>query len=170
MASLLVVEDGSIVLNANSYNPTVDIKSYASLRGRTLPDDDALIEAYAIRAMDYIESFAEQFKGVRTVGLDQPLEWPRSGAIIDDVEIDDDYMPLQLLRAQNQLVIEQAAGVVLQPTLTLVGRVKRKKTGPLETEWFDSVQSGFQPIIPAVDAFLSPLLNLSSFGLRTLRV
>lgn len=168
MATTLVVEDGSNVANANSFNTLAEIKAYALLRRRTLPDDDELLEGYAIRAMDYLSSFEDQYKGDRT-NDDQTLSFPRSDLVIRNTDFPEDEMPAEIKSAQCQLVIEMAAGVILQPTFVLSDRVKRKKIGVLETEWFDGMQSGNEPMVPAVDALLSPLLRMT-FGLTTVRV
>jgi len=164
----LIVEDGTIVANANSYNSLVTIKAYAALRSRVLPDDDDVVTGYAIRAMDYLSTFGEQYKGLRSSAL-QFLDWPRSGVTIDTVEIDSDFMPFNLLSAQNQLVIEQANGVELLPTYIRDRAVKRKKIGPLETEWFDNSAVGILPTLTLVDLMLTSLLN-QTFTLRTVRV
>lgn len=168
MATTLIPEDGTNVADANSFNTLTEIKAYATLRRRTLPDDDELIEGYAIRAMDYLSSFEDQYKGDRTYD-DQTLSFPRSDLVIRNTDFPEDEMPAEIKNAQCQLVIEMAAGVILQPTFVLEGRIKRKKVGPLDTEWFDGMQSGNEPMIPAVDALLSPLLRMS-FGLVTVRV
>jgi hypothetical protein len=164
----LVVEDGTIVANANSYNDLTTIKAYAVARNRVLPDDDEIVSGYAIRAMDYLESFREQYKGTIT-DLTQTLQFPRTGVVIDDIELGENAIPGLIIAAQNQLIIEQSAGIVLQPTLVREGRVKRKTIGPITTEWFDSEATGIAPQITAVDIMIGPLLNMQ-FGLRTLRV
>lgn len=164
----LLVEDGSIVAGANSYNDLDEIKVYALARNRVLPDDDEIISGYAIRAMDYLETFREQYKGTVTDPA-QSLQFPRTSVVIDDIALDPNTIPALIKAAQNQLVIEQASGVELQPTLVLADRVKRKKIGPIDTEWFDGQSTGIAPQIAAVAAMIGPLLNIS-FGLRTNRV
>jgi hypothetical protein len=162
----LIVEDGTGIDGANSYSDLVAIRAYATLRGRTLPVDDDLVIAYAIRAMDYLESFRDEYFGTETYD-DQSLAFPRD-VLVNDVEIIG-YMPQLLLNAQMQLVIELSNGLELFPTFVRDGRVKRKKIGPLETEWFDGNQTGLSPIIISIDWMLAGLLR-QSFTLKTQRV
>lgn len=168
MATTLIVEDGSIITNANSYNDIAAIKAYAALRGFALNDDDAITENQAILAMDYIESFRQNFKGIPTVGLLQSLSWPRTYVIVGEDEYLTDYIPPMLKSAQCRLVVDINKGIDLLPSFATLDRLKKNKTGPLEKEWFES--PSIAPVLTAADALLAPLLEQSSFGLRTVRV
>ena len=55
----LIVEDGTGLPDANSYCDLDEIRSYAADRGVALSSDDAIIIAFAIKATDYLESYAE---------------------------------------------------------------------------------------------------------------
>jgi len=104
----IVVEDGSIVAGANSYVTEAEFITYAESRGVTIATaDDA--DAMLIKAADYLESFAAQFKGVK-VERDQSLSWPRSGAVIEDWEWSNDEIPRQVLNAQLAVALEIKAG------------------------------------------------------------
>lgn len=165
----LVVQTTVVDPTANSYGSLVLIKDFANMRGRILPDDDAIIEAYAIRAMDYIESFRDQYKGEPSTGALQTLSFPRDGVQLGNMVMEDNFIPAMIVSAQAQLVVEQSLGVELQPTFVMQNRVKRKKIGPLDTEWFDGASTGIAPIIATVDVLLAPLFR-QFFGLRTQRV
>jgi hypothetical protein len=165
MPVTLLVEDGTNVAGANSFVTLDEIKAYATARNRVIPDDDELLAQYAIRAMDYIVSFRNDFNGERTYD-DQPLPFPRSNLYIDRVLFDQTKIPVEIKNVQCQLVIEIAAGVELFPT-TQGQNVKRKRVGPLETEWFDP--GGFV-MVRSVEMLLGPLLARDKFTLRTQRV
>lgn len=151
----LIVEDGTIVANANSYGTLAQIREYVSARGVVLPIDDEIVSQYAIRAMDYIGSFSTRFKGVRT-SLLQSLNWPRTGVIIDGVEVAPDYMPPQLLKAQAAATAEISKGTELMPIST-GAQVRAERIGPLAVEYFS--QRGVTITIPVVDTLLEPLLE-----------
>jgi hypothetical protein len=104
----IVVEDGSIVTGANSYVSRADVIAYAASRGVTLADTTAT-DALLIKACDYLESFAKQFKGDRYT-RDQALCWPRGGAVIEGYEWSADEIPRQVVSAQCALVVELNAG------------------------------------------------------------
>lgn len=73
-----IVEDGTIVLEANSYCDLVTADTYFANRNvSTWTGEDSVKQAALIKATDYIElRFSERFKGVR-VSENQPLSWPR---------------------------------------------------------------------------------------------
>ena len=96
---------------------------------------------------------------------------PVTGEIIGPAPpLDPNTIPPNIIKAQCQCCVEQNNGVVLMPTFVQTSRVKRKKIGPLETEWFDNAQTGVQPIIPSVSNLLTNLINQSQFTLTTVRV
>lgn len=162
----LIKEDGSHVSGANSYSELAEIRAYAEARGRTLPIDDETVEAYAIRAMDYLESFRDRYKGSKAID-GQGLQWPRTDVVIDNVAFAEDAIPIELQNAHSQLTIDVASGVELFPVRTSLQNVRRKKVGPLETEWFEG--GGVSPILTALSAYLKPLLRTTA-ALTTVRV
>jgi len=162
----LIIETGAIVADANSFVTLEEIREYAEARGRTLPVDDEDLEPFAHRAMDYIKSRRGDFDGTR-VSDTQPLPFPRTGMYIDNVLIADDFMPLELIELQCALTVELANGLDLFPVQTGQA-VKRKKTGPLEKEFFGP---SLIVSVPILDALIEPLLGSGGrFALRVRRV
>lgn len=167
MAIDIIVEDGSNVTGANSYADLDEVKAYAAMRGFNLGNDDEKIKARMILAMDYIESFGSKFGGEPTY-VDQSLSWPRYGF----GDFASNYMPPNLLKAQAQLVVEQANGIVLMPTNAGGAFITKEKVGPIETEYSEAIAlsgSANNPSMPAVDALLSGLFRSGSFRLKTYR-
>lgn len=157
----LIVEDGTGVLNANSYNTLAEIKLYGSLRGADL-GLDAEIEVQSFLAMDYLEAKRLYFQGTKTLET-QELQFPRYNVFIDGYEVGANVIPVCLKKAQCQLIIEQANGATLMPT-QLEAAVKREIVGPIETEYAVSVGAINQPVFSAVDALLEPLMKTSALG------
>lgn len=162
----LVIEDGSIVSGANSYATVAEAREYASLRGVTLSATDATVETLLIKAMDYLETFADRYKG-EIVDEEQSLSWPRYYATYRGYEISGDAIPDAIKRAQMQAAIELHNGVDLLPTET-GARVKREEVGPIKTE-YDLSRSPSLPSMPALEALLSGLLNTGGFAYVTRR-
>lgn len=162
----LTVEDGSIVTGANSYISLAEARAYATARGVTLSAVDAELEPLIIKATDYLESFAERYKG-EVVEYDQPLSWPRLYADFRGYEIDATTIPESLKRAQMQAVIEINNGVDLLPTET-GARVKREEVGPIKTE-YDTARSPALPNMPMLESILGPLLKAGGFSYVTRR-
>lgn len=165
----LVVEDGSLVVGANSYVSLADARAFATARGFSLPSDDAVLEPLLIKAMDYLESKRAEYKGTK-VESTQALQWPRQDVYIDGFLFDYQAIPVELVSAQVQLAIEQHVNEVeLNPTDD--GKfITKDKTGPLETEFSARYSSKF-PTITAVDRFVAVLLKRGGgFGLKSKRI
>ena len=74
----LIVEDGTLVANANSYVDLATARTYSIARNVVPCADDVLLEGNLIRAMDFIESHRDDFKGW-LVKETQALQFPRLG-------------------------------------------------------------------------------------------
>ncbi len=172
MASILVVEDGTIVNGANSYATLVEARAYALARGVTLSAVDAVLDSQMIKAVDYLESKRARYQGSK-VDASQALQFPRSGVVIDGLEVAADAIPALLKSAQIQLAMQISAGVDLMPTTT-GPFVIEDTVGPLTTKYSDKVGVNALPEIPAVDALLDPLFTVvgisSGAFLKTVRV
>lgn len=173
MPITIIVEDGTNVTGANSYIAVQEARDYAWIRGITLPADDDQVAAMLIRSMDYIESFRNDFKGLKTYN-NQSLQWPRSHVEIDGQQFSPYEIPIELKRALSQAVVEvNAGGAFMQATTGQV--VKREKVDVLETEYMTAAEAGSDvvfgsPQYPAIDAHLEPLLKSDgAFFLKTVR-
>lgn len=171
---MLIVENGSLVAGANSYNSFSQLRDYATARGVTLPAVDAELEILAIKAMDYLESFEGRWKGSRVV-ITQALSWPREFVYIVGYMsypgFTDNVIPSQVIRAQAQLVIELHNGLDLMPIRSSGSTLIREKIGPIENEWSPDSETR-SPYIPQIDGLLRDFFEFSvnAFALRTVRV
>ena len=173
----LIVEDGSIVSDANSYVTRAAIIAYAGARGVLLADD-ATTDEIAIKAVDYLELFRDKYIGTEVQPGVQALAWPRTGARIGKTVFPDDAIPRQITAAQLALCLIAAEGVTLIPTTGAGtgggggGALTREKIGPLEFEYSTDAAAGegVLPIMPQVDALLAPLLSAWGGPTRTYRV
>ncbi|TKU41553.1 hypothetical protein FDW94_17960 [Citrobacter sp. wls757] len=87
----------------NSYASVVDLRTFATGRGYTVPADDGECGQMLMQAMDYLEG--KIWRGQRS-SISQPLSWPRSGVRFDGVDLPDDAIPQRLVDAQCRLAIE----------------------------------------------------------------
>lgn len=155
----LVVEDGTIVENANSYATLTQIRDYAISRGVTLSNVDATLESQVHAAMLYLEALRAKYKGVK-VSSTQSLQWPRLGAYVDGFAVESNEIPIELVKALYELVLANEAGIDLMPTVEGAFVVK-EKVGPIETEYSESVGTSSQPKLAIVKSLLEPLLSLT---------
>ena len=178
MESILIIEDGSGVENANSYATAAQARAYALLRGITLPvvpaEGQDPVEEWLISATDYLESLA--FIGY-IASAAQGLQWPRvlthpylnypflvTNVPPYVVPVDPSFyvLPAKVKTAQCQLVIEQAINnVVLQPT-TVGGYasqfITREKTDVLETNYSEKLGTLATPTMLIVNSLLRGLV------------
>lgn len=152
----LIIEDGTGVTNANSYETLVNIRAFATARGETLPTDDTELEALVIDAMDYIESFRSRFKGSK-VSPTQPLQFPRNNVVIEGYNYPSNEIPNDLKKALAQAVIE-ANSTDLQPNTAQA--IKRERVDVIEVEYQDSTSADV--VFFKILNYLEVLLNTGS--------
>lgn len=175
----IIVEDGSNVADANSFVSLADYKTYASARGYSVPADDAVTNAKIILSSDYLLTLENEYKGQRT-NADQALSWPRECAVISTRRdpatgcipvFPDNEIPSQLIQAQCEAVNFLCGGGNFMPTQE-GAFVVSEKVDVIETKYSERINTTGAPSVPAVDAFLAPLLNDGGdFGrVRTVRI
>ena len=161
----LIVEDGSTVEGANTYVSATDAFDYATARGVSLPSCDDALEAVILKAMDYLESFSAKFKGER-VTRDQPVSWPRSGAVIEGWPWDDDEIPRQVLTAQLALIIEINSGEDPYNPSTVLP-VIREKVDVIEVQYASPTSSKVSKTQASRTLINLLLKNSGLFAVRT---
>ncbi len=151
----LIIEDGSIVDNANSFVTDAEYKSYASLRGLTVAATQPEREANLIAAMDYLRSVEGKLKGCR-VRSTQSLMYPRYGACLYGYAIPSNEIPTELKSAQMEAAAFATSNEIL--TNSTNDNIKREKVDVLETEYFAGGNMTTVDL-QRVNAQLSPLLK-----------
>lgn len=107
----IVVENGSIVANANSYVTRADFITYAADRGVTIANT-AASDVYLIKAAQYINDHEDNLKGTKT-DRDQPMAFPRSGLEIEGWYWTNEEIPRQVILCQYAYALDVAAGIDL---------------------------------------------------------
>lgn len=164
----IVVEDGTIVADANSYVTLAEVRDYATLRGITVPAADGDLEKHLHLAMDWFES--EDFPSAR-FDATQELSFPRDVIVVDGVR----YMEGAIPKLVKQIICEAtctSVTIALQPQFagSSLGQLKRKKIDVLEKEYFPSQgTASYMPILAKLDALMEKLLYADGFRLTVLR-
>lgn len=96
----LIVEDGNRVAGANTYVSLAEFKAWADARLITY-SSDSHVNAYILRAMDYIEDLS--FIGFKETET-QSLQWPRVNVVIDGFGLDASTIPDELKVAVYEAV------------------------------------------------------------------
>src|SRR5687768_8355540 len=94
----LIVETGAGLSNAESVVSVVEIRAFATSRGKTLPAADGDVEVLARRAHDYLLSLEPKFQGYRRLE-DQALPFPRQNLVLNGYLLADGSIPTILKNA-----------------------------------------------------------------------
>lgn len=150
----LIIEDGSIVDNANSFATDDEFKTYANLRCMDVPATQPAREALLILAIDYLFSVEKNMQGCR-VNIDQELPYPRSGVCANRFNIPSNTIPKSLKSAQMELALQANTSEIL--ISQSVQNVSKEKLGELEVEYFSG--GAWSTVrTDRADAYLDPLL------------
>lgn len=170
---VLVVEDGTIVPGANTFITLDEYRAYAAQRGYVTPPDDAAASRAILRAGDFLRSIDTKFVGYR-VSNEQTMPFPRSGVPVAGRPgwyYDDDEIPPGIKEAQIELAGIVGNGGNLYPSASSLRSVKKRKIGPIETEYFEGAVAGdWTALAPAAYAALAPFMGSLAGGLTSRRV
>lgn len=131
--------------STNSFITVAEARTFASSRGVSLSSDDSVVEAQAIKAMDYILSQEHTFDGVR---INDNAIFPRTF----NMDISLEYAG----NAQAALIIEQHKGTDILPT-SEGPAIKKEKVDVIETEYAENSDPTPSPKMRSVDIWLDPL-------------
>ena len=153
----IIVEDGSIVADANSYVTVGQFTQYCSDRNITIVGTYGSESELLILAMDYFEQ--QSFNGYKYSEL-QSLQFPRYDLFIDDYLIDTDVIPKLVKDAQITIAISIMAGN--DPLSTVSRAVRREKVDVLEVEYMDN--AAISAIIRSIGNAMRKLVTSSGMG------
>lgn len=157
------------------YGTRTDADAYHLARGNTgWTGSNEAKDAALQRATDYIDGryryltpggcWVSMFRGQRTAGRGQPLEWPRTGAT-DSAgnEIPDDEVPIEVEEATYEAALRELVSPgSLSPVFIASQQVTREKVGPVEVAYAEAQVEGSmppnRPVVPAIDDIIAPLV------------
>lgn len=177
----LTVENGTGLVDAESYQSVADFKVYCDARGMSYAGkSDTLIEQALRRGTEWLDAtYRGSYCGLPLNPPDQALEWPRVGMVDrNGYAIPSDSVPRQVKAATAEASHREliTPGYLL-PDYVGSERIKRsrKKVGPLEKEIEYQGGSGtaadVQPIIAVIAGIMASLLSHQTSALsgRTVR-
>lgn len=156
----IIVEDGSLIANANSYVSAANLTAFATARNISLTGDASIL---LIQAMDYIETL--NYKG-RKRSRDQALQWPRFGVVVDTYPIDSTVIPNELKNGQMQTALAIDAGN--GPQQVIPRKTIREKIGDLEVEYAAGAVTS--PMDVKINGFLWKLLDGGGYGANVINI
>ena len=153
----IIVEDGSIVANANSYVTTAKFTQYCADRKITISGTYGDESELLILAMDYFEQ--QPFRGIKFIET-QPLQFPRSDLFIDGYLSNSSQIPELVKDAQITIAISIMVGN--DPLSTVDRAVKKEKVDVLEIEYMDN--ASISTVIRSIGNAMRKLVTSGSMG------
>lgn len=161
----LVLEDGTGIIDANSYATVQEFKDYHNDRGNDVSEfSDSDIARLLVRATDYVDQrWGMAFKGYKQFTCNT-LSFPRK-ALVDKAGNTVEGVPEKLKQAVFIYALQAGdKDLFVDPELTVRSGItmERQRVGPIETETryaessassLNSVESMIQPF-PAADLLL----------------
>ena len=164
MAICLIVEDGTIVENANTYIDVDETKIILENQGFDVSDlTETELGQFILRSAQYIESFRNRYQGNKSTS-DQTMQWPRINVAIDDYAIDSDVIPPELKTAQALGAYEESIGNELQSTCQKGTLIEETIHGAITNKWADNGLSTSGDNFAAIDGLLAPLFKSGSLS------
>ena len=162
---MLTIETGAGLPDAESYASIAAADARCASLGLTAWA--ALAEAdkeIALRkAMIFMATYRTRWAG-RRVYQHQALDWPRYNVVVDGFIVPSTVVPADVVHACIDLAVRAGRGEELLPDLdTGSNAIKKDKTGPLETEYFQNTTDARERFV-AVDALLAPYFGSTGGG------
>lgn len=170
---ILIVEDGSIVANANALVDWDYAENYHYLRGNAawLNGDVIAKQQAIIRGTQALcVAYRDKFAGEQVEYGVQALEFPRAGIYINEVEQPSDSIPEAIKQAVCEMALRELANPNgIMPDLERGGDIKSVKADTVAIEFMDRASSF--TTIPFVDRLLTNYISGSfSSGVSTSNV
>ena len=160
----IIVEDGSIVTNANSYVTRAEFIAYAASVGVTIGDATGVTpywitaDIQLINAAIYLDSKEPQLKGTRT-DRDQPLAYPRTDLVLEGFEWESDEIPRQVILCQMALALDINAGEDLFNRSSTLPTIRERVDGAVEVAYANPNVVGKVSTKSRATALLSVLMK-----------
>ena len=151
----LIVEDGTGLVDSDSYISLADARTFAANYGITLPADDTEAEITLRQGTQYVDLQEDCFVGDRLTDT-QALAYPRD---------DDSGMPKALGRATVYAAAEFALGTDVRATDDGKAIASEEVTGAVAVSYFNNGKTGGTVTITrAMDALKSLLVACKNNG------
>tara|TARA_R100000541_G_scaffold12803_2_gene21324 strand:- start:444 stop:929 length:486 start_codon:yes stop_codon:yes gene_type:complete len=159
----LIIEDGSVVANANSYTTDAEFIAYAAAKGLDIPATESGRDILQLKGAEYILANEECMQGQR-VNRDQTMSFPRYNVYLYGFLVPSNEIPQTLKTAQMEAAIVSQT-VDLLPN-SAYQNVQREKLDSLEKAYFSNGKR-VQMDVRTVNAYLWPLFQDMNRLVRT---
>lgn len=141
MAVTLIIEDGSGVELANSYQTLIEAQSLAEQYGWTLPTDETEASIALINGYNYLNTLESGMCGVRSYE-DQTGAFPREGCSCGGFTIPSDGIKLEVKQSQVRAAVTFGAGTDVNPDSDGKNVASEAVTGAVAVSYFNNGKTG----------------------------
>ena len=162
---MLIIETGAGLTDAESYASIVAADARCASLGVTAwaAFEEDSKEIALRKATLFMAIYRTRWAG-RRVYQQQALDWPRYNVEVDGFILPSNIVPADVVNACIDLAVRAGNGEDLLPDLdTGSNAIKKDKTGPLETEYFQNTTDARERFV-AVDAILAPYFGAAGGG------
>jgi hypothetical protein len=160
----LIIEDGSVVANANSWVTDAEYKAFAKLKGYAIPATQPDREANLANAYDFINfTYEQQLQGWRVTPQTQTGCMPRTNIYAYDVLVDSTTIPQDFKNAQMLASFSINDGVDTNAVKDTADLASFEVVGAYKEAYQDGSNTPTLAQMPAVSKVLKPYTNA---GLR----
>lgn len=162
----LIVEDGSIVADADSFISLARGRELAARFGLTISSNDDTANIELIQGAMYVNAQESRMSGDR-VSAEQTMCYPRSDVYKYGFMISDNSIPNELEKAQIYAAAEIHANGSPWSVDNGLSIASKTVSGAVAVSYFNNGKSGKRYTIDAVDMILQPLFGgggLASFN------
>lgn len=167
----IVVETGTGLSNAETYETVAAWRTYVAARGPASTATDDLVEQAMRRATAYLAGhYAGQWPGYKLNGRSQALDWPRTSVVDSSgYDVPSDSVPAEVIAAHSEATLREVAspGALVPDFLPADQKIKSEKIGQIEVVYaepnVDNAGSN-QPTYKLIDELLYPLLLSGGTG------
>lgn len=160
----LIIEDGSQVVNANSFVTDAEYKAYTDLRGLSVAATQPEREADLIAAVDYMHALEGSMQGTRASST-QALMYPRYNVSLYGYLLASDKIPTELKQAQMEAAVYSTSN-----SLQINSEESNLASFSVDGAYSESYHEGGSRTkirLDSVNGKLTPLLNDTNRLVRT---
>ena len=161
---MLIVENGTIVVGADSFQSLVDARVDADNRGLTLDPDDIKAEA-DLRSAYYnlVSGYESSLQGYR-VSIEQTGIFPRDSVTAYSFDVPNNKIPDDIKRAQVNIAASINDGADMNAIKTDADLASFNVDGVYSESYQSGSKAPTIPEMPAVSAMLKPYTNSALHG------
>ncbi len=160
----LIIEDGSVVANANSFVTDDEFKAYANSTNYDVPATQPDREALLIKSYDHLSCTYESRMQGYLISQEQTGFFPRSNVYAYNFYVDSDSIPQDVKKAQMMAALSINDGVDVNAVKSDADLASFEVVGVYKESYQDGSSTPTIAEMPAVSRCLQPYTKAAGMG------